>query len=167
MLLLAYFETRPYIFVGLFPIFLLLIMALYKVMKFNLSFRQVAPYTVIAYIVLFTFFLTGFGPFFNQQSYREYPMKWEVKEFASIKKEQEVILSFLDFPGHYIGEYSDELAKHLVQNKQDQVRVVFSVTSSYGQVRGFNPVEVAGLRNWKSEWAYAGTKGSPSRSPWD
>lgn len=147
--------------------FLLLIMVLLRVLKFNLTLRQVAPYAVIAYTAIFTVFLTGFGPFFKQQSYREYLMNWEFKDIAPFKKEQEVVLSFVNFPGHYIGEYSDELAKHLVENQQDQVRVVFRVTSSYGHVQGFNPIEVAGLRNWASEWAYAGTQGSPKKSPWD
>ena len=82
-------------------------------------------------------------------------------------KQSEIVLTFVDFPGHYIGEYSDELAAHLRDKAGLAVKVVFEVTSDYGKVRGFHETEIGGLSDWESEWGYAGSTGSPKRSPWD
>ena len=95
-------------------------------------------------------------------------MRWEINPDPSDRiRESEVILSFVDFPGHYIGEYSDELAAYLRDKGNPEVKVVFEVTSDYGKVRGVHEAEIAGLHDWKSEWGYAGSSGSPSKSPWD
>ena len=95
-------------------------------------------------------------------------MNWNIKPSPLNGVQQsEIVLSFADFPGHYIGEYSDKLAAHLRDKSEQPVKAVFQVTSDYGRVRGFHPTEIAGLRGWESEWGYAGTSGSPRRSPWE
>jgi hypothetical protein len=95
-------------------------------------------------------------------------MTWEIKPPPSDgMKEPEVVLSFVDFPDHYIGEFSDELAEHLRANGKEQVKVVFEIKSDYGKVRGFSETEIAGLKSWCSEGGYAGSRGAPSESPWD
>lgn len=78
-------------------------------------------------------------------------MTWEIKPSPSNgTKQSEIVLSFADFPGHYIGEYSDELAAHLRDKGAQPVKVVFEVTSDYGKVRGFHETEIAGLHDWES-----------------
>ena len=106
----------------------------------------------------FTFLLTGVGPFIDQKETREYMMTWEIKPGPTNgMKQSEIVLSFVDFPGHCIGEYSNELAAYLREKGEQPVKVVFEVTSDYGKVRGFHETEIAGLHQWESEWGYAGS----------
>ena len=47
-------------------------------------------------------------------------MNWNIKPSPLNGVQQsEIVLSFADFPGHYIGEYSDKLAAHL-RDKSEQ-----------------------------------------------
>ena len=105
-------------------------------------------FSALLFTVLFTFFLTGVGPFVDQKEVREYMMTWETKPRPSNGlKESEVILTFVDFPSHSIGDYSDDLAAHLQSKGQQPVKVVFEVISDYGRVRGFHQTEIGGLRS--------------------
>lgn len=168
MTLLAYFDLRPLLFLVGLPLFLGLSFLVCKLARAKPSKGKIFLSSTLLITALFTLFLTGFGPFVDQEETREYLMKWEVKTSPSNeKRESEIVLSFVDFPGHYIGEYSDELAAHLQEEGDREVTVVFEVTSDYGKVRGFNATEIGGLREWKSEWGYAGSSGSPEESPWD
>jgi hypothetical protein len=82
-------------------------------------------------------------------------------------QESEVVLTFVDFPGHHIGKYSDELAQYLREKGEEKVKVVFEVSSDYGKVRGVHETDIGGLRHWRSESGYATSSGSPKESPWD
>ncbi|MDF1849763.1 MAG: hypothetical protein P1U85_02935 [Verrucomicrobiales bacterium] len=168
MTTLAYIDVRPFLFLVGLPLFIGLALLIGRFAWRKAPKRTVAFFSTLLYTALFTLFLTGFGPFIDQEETREYLMTWELNEGGSDeKRETEVVLSFVDFPGYYIGEYSDDLAIHLREQANREVKVLFEVTSDYGKVRGFNATEIGGLREWKSEWGYAGTKGSPEESPWD
>ncbi len=168
MMPLAYIDVRPLLFIGGLSFFIGLALLLCWLAKAKFQKRKVAILSALLFTALFTLFLTSVGPFVDQKETREYMMTWEIKPSPSTgMKESEVVLSFVDFPGHYIGEYSDELAAYLRENGEPDVKVLFEVTSDYGKVRGFNETEIAGLRSWKSEWSYAGSSGSPSKSPWE
>jgi predicted PurR-regulated permease PerM len=168
MTLLAYIDVRPFLFIGGLPLFIGLSLLVCWLAKARFKKGNVTLFSALLFTVLFTFFLTGVGPFIDQKEVREYMMTWETKPRPSNgMKESEVVLTFVDFPGHYIGEYSDELAAHLRDKGKQPVKVVFEVTSDYGRVRGFHETEIGGLRGWKSEWGYAGSSGSPAKSPWN
>jgi len=167
MTLLAYFDVRQFLFIGGLPLFIGLSLLVCWLAKTGFKKWKVTLFSALIFITLFTLLLTGVGPFVDQKQTREYWMTWEIKPAPSNgMKESEVVLSFVDFPGHYIGEYSDVLATHLRQKGDRKVKVVFEVTSDYGKVRGFHETEIDGLREWKSEWGYAGASGSPKKSPW-
>ncbi len=169
MTLLAYIDVRPLWFIGGLPLFIGLSMLLCWLAKARFKKSNATLFSALLFTVLFTFFLTGFGPFVDQKEVREYTMTWETKPRPSNGlKESEVVLTFVDFPSHFIGDYSDELAAHLQTQGQQSVKVVFEVISDYGRVRCFHQTEIGGLRSWKSEWGYAGSSGShPTKSPWN
>lgn len=130
--------------------------------------RKSNPFSSLIFTGLFTLFLTGFGPFVDQTEIREHEMTWSIKPVPSNgMKQSEVVLNFVEFPQYAVGEYSDELAKHLRENAGDRITAKFRVTCDYGKVRGYSVYEIAGLSGWKSEWGYGSVSGSPDRSPWD
>jgi hypothetical protein len=168
MTFLAYIDVRPFLFMGGLSLFTGLCLLVCGFVKADFNKWKVALFSALIFTALFALFLTGVGPFVDQKQTREYWMTWEIKPVPSnAMKESEVALSFVDFPGHSIVEYSDELATHLRQRGERKVKVIFEVTSDYGKVRGFHGTEIAGLRDWKSEWGYSGASGSPKASPWD
>lgn len=168
MTALAYIDVRPFLFLAGLPLFILLPLLVCRMARAKAKKVKVALIASLVFTGLFAIFLTGFGPFVDQKETREYSMTWEVKPASSDEmKEPEVILSFVDFPGHFIGEHSHELAGHLRAKGEAEVKVGFEVTSDYGKVRGFHATEIAGLKSWRSEWGHAGAIGSPDKSPWD
>ena len=168
MTLFAYIDVRPFLFLAGLPLFIGAIFLACRLAKAKFKKGTLVLLSSLLFTVLFTFFLTAFGPFVDQTEIREYQMTWEIKPAPSNgMKEAEIVLSFVEHPGHFIGEYSDSLAAHLREKGDREVKVVFEVTSDYGKVRGFHEIEIGGLRDWNSEWGYAGSSGSPSSSPWD
>lgn len=168
MTLLAYVDVRPFLFVVGLPLFvaLCLLVCWWAGARFKKS--NVVLISSLVFSGIFLFALTGLGPFVDRKEIREHWMAWEIRPTPSQgMKEPEVVLSFVDFPGHFLGEYSAELANHLIDHGEQPVKVIFAVTSDYGRVRGFRVVEIAGLREWKSQWGYAGVTDSPQGSPWD
>ena len=167
MTLFAYIDIRPWLFIGCLPLFIGISLLICRAAKTNIRKSNVALISALIFTVLFTLFLTGVGPFIAKKEIREHMMIWEIRPSQSGgMKQSEVVLSFIEFPGYYLCEYSDELAVHLREKGEQQVKVVFEVTSDYGRVRGFHEIEIAGLREWDSEGGYAGSSGSPARSPW-
>ena len=79
----------------------------------------------------------------------------------------EVTFSFIDFPEHFIGYHSHELADHLKKNGKEEIKALIEITSDYGKVRGYSVLEIAGAKSWPNGWSFGGSSGSPQRSPWD
>lgn len=168
MPLLAYIDVRPILFLAGLPVFVGLSLLACRAARARISKLRVMLCSALLFVALFVVLLTGFGPFIGQKEIREFMMTWEIKpDPANAMREPEVVFTFVDFPGHHIGEHSGELAAHLRQLGEQPVNVAFEVTSDYGRVRGFDGVEIAGLRGWKSEWSYAGSSGSSGESPWE
>jgi hypothetical protein len=168
MLLLAYIDVRPFLFIVGLPLFVGLSLLIRRLAGVRFRKVNVALTSALVFAGLFVIFLTGFGPFIGRKKTREHLMAWEIKPSPSNgMKQSEVVLSFVDFPGHHIGEFSDELATHLRDRGEQPVKVVFEVTLDYGRMRGIQPTDVAGFREWESEWGYSGSSGSPVGSPWD
>jgi hypothetical protein len=122
----------------------------------------------LLYTALFVFCCTGLGPFVGRESLRERMMTWEIKPGEEKgMTEAEVVLTYVDAPGHVVGEYSNELAAYLRSRPKQPVKVVIRVKSDYGKVVSFNLIEIDGLRGWKSEWGYSGLRGDGKGSPWN
>lgn len=170
MIFLGYIDARPFLFIGGLPFFIGLALLICRLAKTKFKRAHVVLLSSLLFTGLFTLLLTGIGPFMDQEETREYMMTWEIKPSASNgTKQSEVVLSFVDFPGHYIGQYSNELAAHLRDKGEQPVKVAFEVTSDYGKVRGYRETEIAGLREWggAKNKGYGGSRGSPRRSPWE
>ena len=103
----------------------------------------------------------------EQVETREYQMKWRIDLTDKNQNNPLDELSFVDFPGHYIGEYSNQLAEHLKAEGKEQVSVTLEIThSAFGDV-SYGVREIAGLKQWLASYSYGGTSGSPERSPFD
>ena len=161
----AYIDLRPVCFVVGLLVFVGIGLLLRRSAKSRFRKGTMVLVSSLAFIVVFILFLTGYGPFVDRKEARECRMTWKINERPSGGRTQaEVVLFFVDQPGSSVGEYSDDLAAHLREKGEDEVKVLFEVTSDYGKVRGFHMTEVAGLRQWSSESTYSSSSGGPS--PW-
>jgi|TARA_B110000914_G_C15493970_1_gene462194 hypothetical protein len=168
MLPLAYFDIRPFLFVGGLPLFIGIVLLARWMLGLKWKKGKVSLNSSLVFTALFALFLTGFGPFVDQKEIKEFEMTWTIAPTPSNgMKEAEVILKFAEFPQYSVGSYSDELAAFLRERGNEKVKAKFRVTSDYGKVRGYNLEEVDGLRGWKSEWGYGSVSGSPESSPWN
>ena len=103
----------------------------------------------------------------EQTKTQEFQMTWQIKPEDKNQKNSLVELAFVDFPGNFIGEYSNQLADHLKQTGKEEVPATFEITrDALGKV-SYNLTDVAGLKQWKASFAYGGTSGSPERSPFE
>tara|TARA_B110000438_G_scaffold169098_1_gene161580 strand:+ start:229 stop:747 length:519 start_codon:yes stop_codon:yes gene_type:complete len=169
----AYIDTRPFLFVLGIPIVILLTFLGCAIVKSRVRRWKASAGTLILYVLLFAFFL--YGPFIGQTKTREYMMSWEIKpphlhgeaNQGTQIKVPEVIFSFIEFPEHFIGYHSIELADHLKTNGKDEVKALIEITSDYGKVRGYSVLEIVGAKSWPNEGIFGGSSGSPQRSPWD
>jgi hypothetical protein len=100
-----------------------------------------------------------------------------------------IVLTFVDYPHHFIGVYSPDLGTYLESLPGRQVQVVFEVSPVFGGMHGrdwINPaklleLEVGRLRGnlwhhtvqfgqrtyWHSDFSYSGREGNTKGSPWD
>ncbi|MDB4737857.1 hypothetical protein OAF75_03365 [Verrucomicrobiales bacterium] len=172
-MILAWIDTRPFLFVLGIPIVILLTFLGCAIVKSRVRRWKASAGTLILYVLLFAFFL--YGPFIGQTKTREYMMSWEIKpphlhgeaNQGTQIKVPEVIFSFIEFPEHFIGYHSIELADHLKTNGKDEVKALIEITSDYGKVRGYSVLEIVGAKSWPNEGIFGGSSGSPQRSPWD
>ena len=103
----------------------------------------------------------------EQTKTQEFQMTWQIKPEDKNQENSLVELSFVDFPGHFIGEYSNKLADHLKNEAQEVVPATFEITrDALGNI-SYSVREIAGLKQWKASFSYGGTSGSPERSPFE
>lgn len=104
-----------------------------------------------------------YGPFVGRTEEETRRMTWRIERGREGFAQAEVILSFPDEPGRYVGDFSDQLAAHLQRRGEPEVAVVFEWTVDYGMRRSFRLKEVAGLQGWSSEWSYSGARDGGGR----
>jgi hypothetical protein len=93
-------------------------------------------------------------------------MQWSYREpAAEYPGADHILLTFADYPGHHIGIYSKDLADYLERLPSNDVQVTFEVVLDFGSTRGFSELQIGELRQWDSQFSYAGSDGS-SASPW-
>ena len=103
----------------------------------------------------------------EQTKTQEFSMAWEIKPEDKNQENSLVELSFVDFPGHFIGEYSNQLADHLKKEADEVVPATFEITRDvFGNV-SYSVREIAGLKQWQRSFAYGGASGSPEGSPFE
>jgi hypothetical protein len=164
MFLLAYVDGRPYLFVAGIPFVLVIAWFLVRT-KLLKGYGNAISIGLAVYVVAFLGIFAG--PLVDQTSTREYTMTWSVApEPSQGLSQSEVILTFVDYPGHSVGEFSDKLAAHLQTQGQPTVRVSVELTKDFGQVRSFRLTEIAGLRHWQAEYGYSASRGDQFPSPW-
>lgn len=103
----------------------------------------------------------------EQTKTQEFRMTWKIDPEDKNGENSLVELLFVEFPGHYIGEYSNQLADHLKNEAKEEVPATFEITrGAFGNV-SYSVREIAGLKQWKASFSYGGTSGSPERSPFE
>ena len=103
----------------------------------------------------------------EQTKTQEFSMAWEIKPEDKNQENSLVELSFVDFPGHFIGEYSNQLADHLMNDAKEVVPATFEITrDAFGNV-SYSVREIAGLKQWQASFSYGGVSGSPEGSPFE
>ena len=121
--------------------------------------------TLAGYAALFV--ILAAGPFVGRESIESFEMTWRIAETPSRSQAQaEVVLTFVDYPGHGVGEFSDRLAVHLQALDRAKIRATFRVTRDYGRVRSYQMTSVAGLTEWGSMNSYGFSNGDSAASPW-
>ena len=103
----------------------------------------------------------------EQTKTQEFQMTWQIKPEDKNQENSLVELSFVDFPGNFIGEYSNELADHLKNEAEEVVPATFEITrDALGNV-SYSVREIAGLKQWQASFSYGGVSGSPEQSPFE
>ena len=103
----------------------------------------------------------------EQTKTQEFQMTWQIKPEDKNQENSLVELSFVDFPGNFIGEYSNELADHLKNEAEEVVPATFEITrDALGNI-SYSVRQIAGLKQWKASFAYGGISGSPEQSPFE
>lgn len=165
MMILAYVETRPFLFIGGVPIALLIAWIVAQAAGRRFASPRFLVSTCAIYTALFVFVFAG--PFVGRESNETFDMNWRVAETPSQgQNEAEVILIFVEHPNYSVGEFSNELAGYLQKKDESVVPVTFGVTRDFGRVRGFHLVKVGDLTGWKSAYGYYSSSGSGNDSPW-
>ena len=104
---------------------------------------------------------------FNQKSHQTFQMSWLDKGSDNQHKHAEVVLRFTDYPRHFEGIYSSDLADHLKESRTNPVPVIMEISSSFWCMQGHHAVQIGQLTHWKSVWSYSGVNGMKTNpSPW-
>jgi hypothetical protein len=115
-------------------------------------------------------FLSCFGgcSVFESVETKEYGMTWEVERDQNSKGHNLVEFEFVDFPGHVIGHFSNDLIKHLEEKGELEVVVKIEITRDvFGEVIGYSESSIAGYDGNASTFAYFGVSGDPPVSPFE
>ena len=127
---------------------------------------RVRTQTMIGIIALyFLSSLVAWQILFDRKSEVVFQMMWTDKGDRNTFAEPEIVLGFVEYPGHYVGHYSRQLKQLLEATGDSIVEVAFETTRDFGCLRGFREVRIANVSLWQSSWSYSGAAGS-TPSPW-
>ena len=105
---------------------------------------------------------------FETVEIKEFSMTWKVDRDQNNKGHSLVEFEFVDFPGHVIGHFSNDLIKHLEEKGEREVVVEIEITRDvFGEVIGHSESSIAGYDGNASTFAYLGTRGTPTASPFE
>ena len=184
--LLAYIDTRPLIFVAGWLLVLLLWLGARKIRGYRGPMLLSAVAIHLGYGGLFILLATGWGPFVDQKEVRTMPMQWQIHEESPTEagrismegmaekyaSDPQIILQFVSHPNHRLNMFSKDLASHLKALERDTISVTFEITRDYGRMRGFNTLDIAGLKQWDTSRSFyevsgGGSDESENSDPWN
>ena len=119
------------------------------------------------FALIFLTFVSGCSLFESVET-KEYAMTWKVDRDQNNKGHNLVEFEFVDFPGHVIGHYSNDLIKHLEEKGERQVVVEIEITrDAFGELIGHSESSIAGYDGNASTFSYFGERGDPAVSPFE
>ena len=99
---------------------------------------------------------------------KEFSMTWKVDRNQNNNGHSLVEFEFVDFPGHVIGHFSNDLIKHLEEKGEWEVVVEIEITRDiFGEVIGHSDSDIAGYDGNASTFSYYGINGDPPVSPFE
>ena len=99
---------------------------------------------------------------------KEYAMRWKVDRDQNSKGHNLVEFEFVDFPGHVIGHFSNDLIDYLEEQGKKEVIIQLEITRDiFREVIGYSESDIAGYDGNASTFSYFGVSGDPLVSPFE
>ena len=103
---------------------------------------------------------------FETVEIKEFSMTWKVDRDQNNKGHNLVEFEFVDFPGHVIGHFSNDLIDYLEELGKEEVIIQLVITRDiFGEVIGHSDSDIAGYDGNASTFSYYGINGDPPLSP--
>jgi hypothetical protein len=103
---------------------------------------------------------------FETVEIKEFSMTWKVDRDQNSKGHNLVEFEFVDFPGHVIGHFSNDLIDYLEEQGKEEVIIQLEITRDIsGEVIGHSDSDIAGYDGNASTFSYYGINGDPPLSP--
>ena len=119
------------------------------------------------FALIFLFCVSGCSVFESLET-KEYAMTWKVDRNQNNRGHNLVEFEFVDFPGHVIGHFSNDLIKYLEEKGEQEVFVEIEITRDvFGEVIGHSESDIAGYDGNASIFSYFGEIGDPPASPFE
>lgn len=119
------------------------------------------------FALIFLIYMSGCSVFESVET-KEYAMTWKVNRNQNNKGHNLVEFEFVDFPGHVIGHFSNDLIKYLEEKGEREVFVEIEIISDiFGEVIGHSESDIAGYDGNASTFSYFGVIGDPPDSPFE
>ena len=119
------------------------------------------------FALIFLICMSGCSVFESVET-KEYAMTWKVDRNQNNKGHNLVEFEFVDFPGHVIGHFSNDLIKYLEEKGEREVLVEIEITSDiFGEVIGHSESDIASYDGNASTFSYFGVIGDPPASPFE
>ena len=119
------------------------------------------------FALIFLICMSGCSVFESVET-KEYAMTWKVNRNQNNKGHNLVEFEFVDFPGHVIGHFSNDLIKYLEEKGEREVFVEIEIISDiFGEVIGHSESDIAGYDGNASTFSYFGVIGDPPDSPFE
>ena len=119
------------------------------------------------FALIFLICMSGCSVFESVET-KEYAMTWKVDRNQNNKGHNLVEFEFVDFPGHVIGHFSNDLIKYLEEKGEREVFVEIEITRDvFEEVIGHSESGIAGYDGNSSTFSYFGERGDPAVSPFE
>ena len=104
---------------------------------------------------------------FESKKVSKFTMTWKIDHDQRNNGQSLVEFEFVEFPGHGIGHYSNDLVEHFEKQGNEEIIVVLEITRNlFGDV-SYSEVEIDGLKKWFSSFSYGAISGDPLGSPFE
>jgi len=105
---------------------------------------------------------------FETVEIKEFSMTWKVDRDQNNKGHNLVEFEFVDFPGHVIGHFSNDLIDYLEEQGKKEVIIQLEITRDiFREVIGYSESDIAGYDGNASTFSYFGVSGDPLVSPFE